>query len=566
MRRFWAVCTTAVLAGSLSVAGFGAVAASADTTDTTATTSSAVSTDAPTADPTATAAPVAAPAPADTTAAPAVAAALTVTTDGTNLPASTSYVVNAWKLGPLSTPKSYDASTINSTNAFNDQQKEFKESAPASSVNLNALDSQLAAGACYQIDGYVVGDTTTNLIVGGVLNSPNHPAEQLATGASGVSGNPWKFVCVPPAPVTCSALGAQYTESGDHVPATVPDGYDFRSYHDGHATGLLFPVNTNAQAVGTITYTDENVVGNGIFFRFVFNLSADGGPAYASFSVSPSTTINQSSVANVGSNANLLGKTIAQVAVAYPDNKIVAEGFQTGSSYPGNGSSTSDGATLTGFTDSTSAACGASFNHHHTVVACTSQTTLPVATEANPEGWGDLLNGTWTASGIQLTATSSEEAYAYKDFTGVPFTHIGDLSTVADNVTGTFGVILQDSTGQSIHYDADGTYWTVHAGLFDASTLNGGIYSTKDLNAHLISDPSITEVAVWVNPGGSLLLKSQNYDCLTQPFFAAATPSIPTTVKTGDAPINPAMPAGLALLAVAMFLFGSAAIRKARSI
>lgn len=166
-----------------------------------------------------------------------------------------------------------------------------------------------------------------------------------------------------------------------------------------------------------------------------------------------------------------------------------------------------------------------------TPTECTTNTTLPVATEAAPAGWGDLKNGTWTDGGIQLTATATDEAYAYVDLpTTFKLSTVGSLATVGENATGSFGVILQTPGGQNIHYDADGTFWLVTPGVLPETST--GMYSGT--LADLISDPDIYEVAVWVNPGGSLLLKSQAYNCQIQPFFASAaiTPVISVTPTT----------------------------------
>lgn len=184
--------------------------------DPTAPDTTAPAAETPAPNPTTTDAP-ADPAPAatpDPATIPPVTFAAAVTTASVELPAPTTYVVNAWKLGPLSTPGNYDASTLNGTTAFLDDQHVFATADPDVTVDLNALDSALTVG-CYQIDGYVNDDTTTALLAGGVLHAPNNPQENLAFGAPGVDGNPWKFVCIPPAPVSCEATGTSYTEDVD---------------------------------------------------------------------------------------------------------------------------------------------------------------------------------------------------------------------------------------------------------------------------------------------------------------------------------------------------------------
>lgn len=190
--------------------------------------------------------------------------------------------------------------------------------------------------------------------------------------------DPATISCTPPAPIACTVTGVPNTESGDHPPVATAAGVDYRSYHDGHATSVVIPINANAQGITSLSFTDTNVVGYGMFSRLIFDLSGDGGPGYASFSVSPGNTIDQNAVAGVGSKNVLLGKTVAQVAVAYPYNKIVGWGFQTGSSYPGDGTASSDGATLTG----TSGDCG-NVNYVWPTVTFPTDSTSPATCAAD---------------------------------------------------------------------------------------------------------------------------------------------------------------------------------------
>jgi len=199
-----------------------------------------------------------------------------------------------------------------------------------------------------------------------------------------------------------------------------------------------------------------------------------------------------------------------------------------------------------------------------TFSGCKTQTTLPTATEVNPQGWGDLLNGTWVQGGIDLKATSTEEAYAYVDLDAAhqfKFSDIGDLTTTG---TGDSAIIMQATGGQNIHREADGQFWTIHPGLFKASTFNGYAYSTYDPAADAISNPTITEVAVWVNPGHEFLLKSQNYNCQTQPFTHTAPPvvvDVPKLAETGVPILG-----GLTLAAILVLLgFGAVALRSRKT-
>lgn len=172
-------------------------------------------------------------------------------------------------------------------------------------------------------------------------------------------------VVVVPQPVGCTAIGTPTFESPDHFAVKSDAGYSLYnlplvagapagSTPDGHPVDLIFPTSGNLQGFTSLTYPTKSVVGNGIFFRFILDLSADGGSAYNSFSVTDGT-VTQSSVANVGSKAALLGKTVAQVAALYPHNQIKSFAFQTGSSYKSG-----DGALLTGFSEA-GTVCAASF-------------------------------------------------------------------------------------------------------------------------------------------------------------------------------------------------------------
>lgn len=147
--------------------------------------------------------------------------------------------------------------------------------------------------------------------------------------------------CVPAQ--VCTIAGTAYHEGDDHSFVLTPEGYDLRSKHDGHATGLLFPAHGNLQGITAINYTTTNVVGNGVFFRIIVDLSADGGSSYNSLSV-VGNSITQASIADVGSKNVFLGKTIAQIADLYPDAVYTSLGWATGSAYAAG-----DGATITAF-------------------------------------------------------------------------------------------------------------------------------------------------------------------------------------------------------------------------
>lgn len=193
-------------------------------------------------------------------------------------------------------------------------------------------DQPLADGVSVTIEAHV---KAVNLLANGGLDNPNDYSVTFTGQAPGANGS-----C---AGIGCQVTGPAYAEAGDHFAELTADGYQLTSQGDATPVDLLYPLHWNLQGVGSVTYTDTNVVGNGIFFRLIVDLSADGGSAYNSFSI-VSNTVDQSSVANVGSKAVFLGKTIAQVAALYPHNVIVAGGWETGSAYAAG-----DGALLTGF-------------------------------------------------------------------------------------------------------------------------------------------------------------------------------------------------------------------------
>jgi hypothetical protein len=203
-----------------------------------------------------------------------------------------------------------------------------------------------------------------------------------------------------------------------------------------------------------------------------------------------------------------------------------------------------------------------------TPTECPSTTTLPTATEAAPRGWGDTKGGTWTPAGLQLTA-GTEEAYAYLDLTGADqfllSSTLHGLGTTFDaaTATGSFGVIIHTDKA-NVHYDAGGTYWTTTPGVFPETS--PGYYSTHDL-AELLQDATIDSVAVWVNPGGSLLLQAQAYNCLMQPFGAELPtppvvdePAPPVTTSLALTGANDALLGGLGLGGTLLLLLGGLAV------
>lgn len=178
------------------------------------------------------------------------------------------------------------------------------------------------------------------------INRYTTPAEIASVDAQGADGVltqgedygtiiSWSFhVVTPPecAPIVCASTGS-YHESDDNAGVVGDTGVDIRSLGDGKSTDYGYTVSGNAQGFTTLDWTATDVVGNGIFARLGFDLSADGGPAYASFS-GLGTHVDQTTVAGYGSKAVFSGMSIADVASAYPHNKILFVIWQTGSSYP----------------------------------------------------------------------------------------------------------------------------------------------------------------------------------------------------------------------------------------
>jgi len=145
--------------------------------------------------------------------------------------------------------------------------------------------------------------------------------------------------------VVCHALGTPYHESDDNEGVLFADGWHLfvPDPKNGKATDVIFPAEGNLQGLTSFTWNSTGFTGNGIFIRFIVDLTADGGGGYNSLSITDGT-VTQASIANVGSKALFLGKTIAQIADLYPHAVYHAISFQTGSAYDAG-----NGAVLTGF-------------------------------------------------------------------------------------------------------------------------------------------------------------------------------------------------------------------------
>ena len=102
-------------------------------------------------------------------------------------------------------------------------------------ASLGAADGIIPStcGKQYQVDVYVAGDTTTSLISGGVLTSPNHPAESFPPGAGW--GTTYKIVktdACPPELITVTPLTPDVTPptctaDGTLVLPTGPEGVKY---------------------------------------------------------------------------------------------------------------------------------------------------------------------------------------------------------------------------------------------------------------------------------------------------------------------------------------------------
>jgi hypothetical protein len=187
-----------------------------------------------------------------------------------------------------------------------------------------------------QISAHVMAE---KLLANGGADNPNSYTSDVITG----SGPLHNASCV--AAQQCHALGSATHELDDNAAVLEPDGWHIFSQGNSKATDVIFPAEGNLQGITNFTRNVSGSVGNGIFTRFIVDLTADGGSAYNSLSITD-TTVTQASVASVGSKSVFLGKTIAQIADLYPNAVYHAISFQTGSAYADG-----DGAVLTGFSD-----------------------------------------------------------------------------------------------------------------------------------------------------------------------------------------------------------------------
>lgn len=115
--------------------------------------------------------------------------------------------------------------------------QQYYHSLPETSPDLSALDSILAltCDTQYQVDIYHDSLTTTNLISGGFLTSPNHPAEDLITGTWGKA---YKLVhtpaCPPVIPKDATAT-ASFKDGTCGTPGTLGDHSATNATFEGDA-------------------------------------------------------------------------------------------------------------------------------------------------------------------------------------------------------------------------------------------------------------------------------------------------------------------------------------------
>lgn len=181
------------------------------------------------------------------------------------------------------------------------------------------------------------------------------------------------------------------------------------------------------------------------------------------------------------------------------------------------------------------------------VVACPSETTQPVSTNLNPQGW-TLTNGVWVDGGVEFTASNWEDAYASKS---VNFP-LGSAANLAlDTTGGSVWAIILVTTAGNVHYEPEpysDDLWTNASGVLPANAGGqGGPYS-GGLD-DLLSNPAVTEVRLYFTSGSATpesgILHSGSYNCLNQPFdyefgvapvpaLFAAEPTPPTCEADGS--------------------------------
>lgn len=129
-------------------------------------------------------------------------------------------------------------------------------------------------------------------------------------------------------PEACTSAGAWYTESDDLAPVTTIDGLRFQGGQP-EAVGIRHPVTGNLQGFTGATFNATIEGGADFYYRLTVDLSADGGPAYKSLSFPGVSTITPASIPY-----QFPGQTIADLAAAYPNNRLTSAGFQISTNSP----------------------------------------------------------------------------------------------------------------------------------------------------------------------------------------------------------------------------------------
>ncbi len=157
--------------------------------------------------------------------------------------------------------------------------------------------------------------------------------DQFVNGVAHFTGTldgPVASLCPPPAPQECVVLDDWYTEADDLAPVATIDGLVFRgTATPGLAVGYRQPISGNLQGFTGASFDATIEGGADFYYRLVVDLSADGGPAYKSLSFPGTSTITSASIPY-----QFPGQTLAQLAVAYPNNELRSEGFQISTNSP----------------------------------------------------------------------------------------------------------------------------------------------------------------------------------------------------------------------------------------
>lgn len=124
-----------------------------------------------------------------------------------------------------------------------------------------------ACGVWLQVDRYVIGETTTDLLAGGVLYGPNDPAEALDYEHPFEStGHPWQYVQAPP----CATEEPTQEPTPTDEPTVTPEPTDTPAVVAPPATVPPAPPVVEVHTVATPTLAATGIpVGPGILAALV---------------------------------------------------------------------------------------------------------------------------------------------------------------------------------------------------------------------------------------------------------------------------------------------------------